>query len=204
MAQSQLEVSLRENTGKGAARSLRRQGLVPGVVYGKNIAPCPVVVEPKALAQAISGEGGSNTLITLQGNGPFAGQIVIVKDMVVHTILRTPRHVDFHAFDMSKKVHVMVPVHALGKAAGEKIGGSLEVIRHELEVYCLPDRIPSSIDIDVTELGIGDVVHIEDVSLPEGVEVPHDVNFTVVTCTGRKDEDEEEEQVEEGTEVEPV
>ncbi|MDO3377047.1 50S ribosomal protein L25/general stress protein Ctc [Geoalkalibacter halelectricus] len=200
MAQSQLEVRLREGTGKGVARSLRRQGLVPGVVYGKNMEPCPIVVEPKALEAAIATESGWNTLITLRGEGPFAGQVVILKDMTVHTILRTPRHVDFHAVSMKKKVHVMVPVHALGKSAGEKIGGSLEVIRHELEVHCLPDRIPTAIEIDVTNLGIGDVVHIEDIRLPEGVEVPHEVNFTVITCTGRKAE--EEEQVEEGTEAE--
>ncbi|WP_305042599.1 50S ribosomal protein L25/general stress protein Ctc [Geoalkalibacter sp.] len=191
MGQTQLTVSLREGTGKGVARSLRRKDLVPGVVYGKGMEACPVFVEPKALETAIATESGWNTLITLQGEGPFAGKVVILKDMDVDSIKRTPRHVDFHAVNMKKKVHVMVPVHAVGKSAGEKIGGSLEVIRHELEVHCYPDQIPAAVEIDVTALGIGDVIHIEDVTLPEGVEVPHEVNFTVITCTGRKAEEEE-------------
>lgn len=190
MAHAELVVSQREGTGKGSARALRRQGLVPGVVYGKGMEPCPVAVDPKALGKAIATESGWNTLINLKGEGAFAGKVVILKDMTVHAIRREPLHVDFHAVDMKKKVHVMVPVHAVGKSAGEKIGGSLEVVRHELEVHCYPDNIPAAIEIDVTALSIGDVVHIEDVQLPAGVEVPHEVNFTVITCTGRKSEEE--------------
>ncbi len=200
MAHAELVVSQREGTGKGSARALRRQGLVPGVVYGKGMEPCPVVVDPKALGNAIATESGWNTLINLKGDGAFAGKVVILKDMTVHAIRREPLHVDFHAVDMKKKVHVMVPVHAVGKSAGEKIGGSLEVIRHELEVHCYPDSIPAAIEIDVTALSIGDVVHIEDIQLPAGVEVPHEVNFTVITCTGRKSEEEEGAQVVEETE----
>ncbi len=83
----------------------------------------------------------------------------------------------------------MVPVHVIGKSKGEKLGGQLQIIRHELEVVCLPANIPTSIDIDVAELDIGDVVHIEDVRLPVGIEVPHEVNFTVITVTGHKAEE---------------
>lgn len=200
MAHAELVVSQREGTGKGSARALRRQGLVPGVVYGKGMEPCAVAVDPKALGKAIATESGWNTLINLKGDGAFAGKVVILKDMKVHAIRREPLHVDFHAVDMKKKVHVMVPVHAVGKSAGEKLGGSLEIIRHELEVHCYPDNIPAAIEIDVTILSIGDVVHIEDIQLPAGVEVPHEVNFTVITCTGRKAEEEEGAQVVEETE----
>jgi large subunit ribosomal protein L25 len=98
-------------------------------------------------------------------------------------------HVDFQAVDLHQKVHVMVPVHAIGKSQGEKAGGQLHIIRHELEVVCLPTNIPTSINIDVAVLNIGDVVHIEDVALPAGTEVPHDVNFTVITVTGHKAEE---------------
>lgn len=197
MAQSQLQVSLREATGKNAARAARRAGQVPGVVYGKGMEPCAVTVEPKALEKAIATESGWNTLITLQGEGPFSGKVVILKELEVDSIKRTPTHADFHAVDVTKKTHAMVPVHPVGTSAGEKLGGSLEVVRHELEVYCLPGVIPGSIEVDVTALNIGDVVHINDIKLPEGVEAPHDVNFTVITCTGRKAEEEGAEEGEE-------
>jgi len=191
MAQSQLKVASRAGRGKNDARALRREGLVPGVVYGKGMAACNVAVDPKALNQAIATNAGWNTLITLQGDGPFDGKVVILKDMQVHPLRRQATHVDFQAVDLTQKVHVMVPVHAMGKAKGEKLGGQLQIIRHELEVVCLPDNIPVSIDIDVAELGVGDVVHINDVKLPAGIEVPHDVNFTVITVTGHKAEETE-------------
>ena len=189
MAQSQLTVAPRAGIGKGGARSLRRQGLVPGVVYGKGMAACTVAVDPKALKQAIATEAGWNTFITLQGDGPFDGKVVILKDLQVHPLRRDMTHVDFQAVDLKQKVHVMVPVHAIGKSKGEKAGGQMQIIRHELEVVCLPSSIPTSIDIDVAALNIGDVVHIEDVALPAGVEVPHEVNFTVITVTGHKAEE---------------
>lgn len=189
MAQSQLNVVSRKDVGKGGARALRRQGLVPGVVYGRGLEACGVAVDPKALQQAIATKAGWNTLITLQGDGPFDGKVVILKDMQVHALRRQMTHVDFQAVDLKQKVHVMVPVRAIGKSKGEKLGGQLQIIRHELEVVCLPDSIPPSIEIDVTELGVGDVVHINDVKLMPGVEVPHDVNFTVITVTGHKAEE---------------
>jgi len=189
MAQSQLIVAPREGTGKGGARSLRRQGLVPGVVYGKGMTSCAVAVDAKALSQAIATAAGWNTLITLQGEGPFAGKVVILKEMQIHPLRRQAIHYDFQVVDLAQKVHVMVPVHAIGKPKGEKLGGQLHIIRHELEVVCLPGDIPVSIDVDVAELNIGDVVHIEDVQLPAGTEVPHEVNFTVITVTGHKAEE---------------
>ncbi len=192
MAQSQLAVTSRDSAGKGVSRSLRRQGLVPGVVYGKGMEACNVAVDPKALNQAIATEAGWNTLITLKGDGTFAGKVVILKDVQIDQLRRNPIHYDFQTVDLTKTVHVMVPVHAVGKSKGEKLGGALQVIRHELEVVCLPANIPTSIDLDVTELNVGDVVHIDDITMPTGVEAaPHEANFTVVTVTGRKAEEAE-------------
>lgn len=190
MAKSELNVNTRPGTGKGIARSLRRQGLAPAVVYGKGIEPCPIAVIPKELQKAIATEAGWNTLITLIGDGPFAGKTVILKDLQVDPIRRDILHADFQAIDRKTKVHVMVPVHPVGKSIGEKNGGNLQVIRHELEVVCLPDAIPGAIEVEVSELNIGDVLHIEDLTLPAGIDVPHDVNFTVITVTGRKPEEE--------------
>ena len=191
MAQADLQVELRESTGKGVARKLRAAGKVPAVVYGKGMEPCPITLEPKQLESAIASEAGWNTLLTLRGVPALEGKVVVLKELDLHPLRRTMVCADFHAIDLQKKVHFMVPVHPVGKSAGEKIGGSLQLIRHELEVICLPTQVPQAIEIDVTALEIGDVVHIADVVAPTGVELPHDVNFTVITVTGHKAEEEE-------------
>jgi large subunit ribosomal protein L25 len=196
MAQSELTVTNRDRTGKGVARTLRREGLIPATVYGRGLEPCSIIVEPKALKAAIATEAGWNTLITLKGDGAFSGKVVILKDLQVDAIRRNMKHADFQVINMKKKVHVMVPVHTIGKSAGEKVGGNLQVIRHELEVVCLPTVIPSAIEVDVTDMEIGDVVHIADIALPAGIEVPHEVNFTVITLTGRTVEEEGTEEAE--------
>jgi large subunit ribosomal protein L25 len=192
MAKSVLNVEPRVRTGKGGSRKVRADGLVPAVVYGKGIESLTLRIEPKALQKAIATEAGWNTLITLKGDGPFDGKVVILKDMQIDAIRREVQHVDFHAIDLKKTLAVMVPVNPIGKSKGEKEGGTLQLVRHELEVYCLPTNIPPSIDINVEELEVGDVVHIEEVSLPEGAESHHDVNFTVLTVVGRMAEEVEE------------
>ena len=208
MAKSVLNVETRVRTGKGGSRKVRQDGLVPAVVYGKGVEALNLRLEPKALQQAVATEAGWNTLLTLKGDGPFDGLVVILKDMQIDAIRRNPTHVDFLAIDLKKSLAVMVPVQPVGKAQGEVEGGTLQLIRHELEVYCLPTNIPTSIEIDVTALNVGEGIHIDEVSFPEGVESQHDVNFTVLTVVGRMAEevevDEEDEEGVEGVETEEV
>jgi large subunit ribosomal protein L25 len=155
------------------------------------------------LKAAISGDAGWNTMLTLIGDGPFSGVNVIVKDMQIDSILRHATHVDFQAINMTKVASFMVPVVTVGTAVGANEGGNLEVIRKELEVLCLPTAVPAAIEINVEALGIGDVVHIEDVVAPEGVELCFDVNFTVMTLVGYKETEEVEESEESEEEVTP-
>jgi large subunit ribosomal protein L25 len=192
MAKSVLNVEPRVRTGKGGSRKVRQDGLVPAVVYGKGIDSLNLRLDPKALQQAVATEAGWNTLITLKGDGPFDGKVVILKDMQIDAIRRDVQHVDFHAIDLKQKLAVMVPVQPVGKSKGEIEGGTLQLVRHELEVLCLPTNIPTSIEIDVTELNVGDSIHIDEVSLSEDVESQHDVNFTVLTVVGRMAEEVEE------------
>jgi len=192
MAKSVLNVEPRVRTGKGGSRKVRADGLVPAVVYGKGIEAFNLRVDPKALQQAIATEAGWNTLVTLKGDGPFDGKVVVLKDMQIDPIRREPKHVDFYALDLKKKILFMVPVSPQGKSKGEKEGGTLQLVRHELEVFCLPTNIPPAIEINVEDLEVGDVVHIDEVTLPEGVESQHDINFTVLTVVGRMAEEVEE------------
>ena len=205
MAKSVLNVETRVRTGKGGSRKVRQDGLVPAVVYGKGVEALNLRLDPKALQKAVATEAGWNTLLTLKGDGPFDGLVVILKDMQIDAIRRNPTHIDFLAIDLKKTLAVMVPVQPVGKSQGEIEGGTLQLVRHEIEVYCLPTNIPTSIEIDVTALNIGEVVHIDEVSLPEGVESQHDVNFTVLTVVGRMAEEVEvDEEAEEGVATEEV
>ena len=192
MANSVLNVETRVRMGKGGSRKVRRDGLVPAVVYGKGIEALNLRLDPKALQQAVATEAGWNTLITLKGDGPFDGLVVILKDMQIDAIRRDTQHVDFLAIDLKKTLSVMVPVQPVGKALGVVEGGTLQLVRHELEVLCLPTNIPTSIEIDVTQLGVGDSIHVDEVTFPDGVESQHDVNFTVLTVVGRMAEEVEE------------
>ena len=189
MAKSVLNAETRVRIGKGGSRKVRRDGLIPAVVYGKGVEPLNLRLDPKALQQAVATDAGWNTLVTLKGDGPFDGLVVILKDMQIDAIRRNPKHVDFLAIDLKAKLSVMVPVHPLGKSQGEIEGGTLQLVRHELELNCLPTNIPTSIEFDVTKLNIGDVVHIDEIALPEGVESQHDVNYTVLTVVGHKAEE---------------
>ncbi|MBN1140412.1 MAG: 50S ribosomal protein L25 [Deltaproteobacteria bacterium] len=181
MAESTLNVSRRDDCGKGVARSLRRQGLIPAVFYGRGLEGCALTVDPKALKKALATESGMNTLIRLQGEGPFNGKVAIVKNLQKDALTRQPLHADFQALDLTRKTVVAVPVKVVGKAAGEKNGGILQLVFKEIEVRCLPTDIPPFIEVDVAALGIGDSIHIADVALPGGIESTHEENFAVVS-----------------------
>jgi large subunit ribosomal protein L25 len=196
-----LKAHLRETRGKGAARTLRREGRIPAVLYGRKTASTPISVELRTL-QALLREGTGNMFIDLniEEEAGAKPHTVMIKDMEVHPTHREILHADFYEVDMSRKIRVDVPVVTEGIPAGAEEGGILQVIRRELEVWCLPNNIPQEIVIDVSHLGIGDSIHIEEVPADEGVEYPHDVDFTVVAVASPTMEAEEEE--EEAEEVE--
>jgi large subunit ribosomal protein L25 len=179
MAQVDLNVEIREESGKGVARKLRAAGFIPAVVYGKDIEPQAITVDPKALETAMGGD--ANTLLTLRGAASLDGKVVVLKDTDCNPIRRDLICADFQTINLKDKSSFMIPVNIIGPSAGEKAGGSLQLIRHELEVMCLPTAVPHSIDIDVTALEIGDNVHIENVVAPEGAELVFDQNYTVAT-----------------------
>ncbi|MCK5825562.1 MAG: 50S ribosomal protein L25 [Desulfuromusa sp.] len=188
MAQVELNVDIREKSGKGVARKLRAAGRLPAVVYGKGFETITITVNPKELENAVSGETGLNTLITLKGAAGLDGKVVILKEANVHPIRRDMISADFYAINLKEKSTFMVPINVIGTAVGQAEGGSLQLVRNELEVLCLPTEVPQSVDIDVTALEIGDTIHIEEVTAPAGVELVHDVNFTVITLSIIKEE----------------
>lgn len=185
MEQIVLNVELRSKTGKGVCRQLRLKELIPGVVYGKGMEPVPVTVNPKELIAAISGEGGQNHLITLNGGGALDGNVIIVKDLLKDPMKGTLRHVDFHKINLAEKVRVEVAINLVGTATGVKEGGLLDFAMHAVEVECLPNLIPEHIDADVTALAIGHSLHVGDLLLPAGVKVLADPKASIVSVLGK-------------------
>ena len=123
----------------------------------------------------------------------------MIKELQTHPVSSDILHVDLYEIAMDRKIRVSVPVTTTGKSIGVEQGGMLQLIRRELEVFCLPNEIPGTISIDITNLDIGDAIHVEEIPLAGNVEIPHEVNFTVLTVTSRKVEtveaEEEEEEV---------
>lgn len=200
----ELKADIRENTGKGVARELRRNESIPAVLYGAKNPPMSLSVKAKMIENAFKQSEHSQVLVNLSVMGSEGKEErkcpVIIKEVQVAPLSNELLHADFLEIDLSKKVRVNVPVEPVGKAKGVELGGLLQVIRRELEVLCMPLEIPDSIKIDVTALEVGDSVHVEEINI-EGIEIPADVNFTVITVVAPKGGTVEEEE-EEGEEAE--
>lgn len=187
--QHALNVELRNKTGKGISKQLRRSGRIPAVVYGKGVDTVAVSLNPKELIAAIA-TGGNNTLLTLRGGGSLDGSVAIVAGSYVDPMKGTLGHVDLHRVSMTEKVRVEVKLNLVGTAAGVKEGGLLDFTTHTIEVECLPTKIPEQIDVDITALGIGQSVHVGDVNVPSGLKVLSDGKASVVSVLGKVKEEE--------------
>ncbi|HSM75759.1 MAG TPA: 50S ribosomal protein L25 [Desulfobacterales bacterium] len=182
-----LKASTRTPTGNGPARVLRGQGRVPAVLYGPKTEPINLSVDTKDLETVLKkGAAGQLLLNLIVENGATSTRPAMIKEVQRSPLSRAFLHVDFYEIDMHRKIVVPIPVTTTGKCKGVEDGGMLQIIRRELEVLCLPTQIPAVIEIDITGLGMGESIHVEDIPLSGDLEVPHDVNFTVVTVLSPK------------------
>ena len=182
MADIVLNVEVRDRTGTGGAREARRQGQVPGVLYGGPKGPVSVAVRGNEFRKALYTGKLLGHLVTLQHGGEK--QQVIAKDVQFHPVTSRPIHVDFLRIGEHAQVNVNVPVNFVDEeeSPGLKRGGVLNVVRHDLELICDAARIPDQITISLAGLDIGDAIHISQVSLPEGSKSAiDDRDFTVAT-----------------------
>ena len=192
-----LPAELREGVGKGASRSLRREGRVPAVIYGGKEQATPIHVEEKLLVQRLGTGHFMNSIIMVEVDGKTVR--TLPKDVALHPVSDRPVHVDFFRLSKDAKIEVEIPVVFINEeeSPGLKKGGVLNVVRHELELICISDKIPGEIQIDVTGLEVGDLVHFSDITLPEGSESQiTDRDFTIATVVApsalKRDEDEAE------------
>jgi len=190
MEVGKLSVQVRTGRGKGAARKMREQGLVPGVCYGVGLTdPIAIQLSPKALKAALDPVKRQNTVLTLdiEGTGGKQGVVAMLKDYQTHSRRREVLHVDLVAIDPSKSVEAEVPVEFTGKAVGSVDGGTLHVEHRSVKVACKPTAIPSEFKVDITELQIGQALHISDITFPDGVEPLEGVHLTLITCTAPRE-----------------
>lgn len=177
-----LSVSLRERAGKGAARQSRRDGFVPGVVYGAKQDPLLINIAPNVLMKELRKTGFYTRVFDLKAGDK--SEHVLPRDVQFDPVSDKPIHVDFLRVSDTSTIHVMVPVHFNNeeKAPGIKRGGVLNVVRHEIGFICRADSIPHSIEVDLTGREIGDSIHISEIALPAGVKLEiTDRDFTVAT-----------------------
>ncbi len=177
-----LRADIRKEVGKGISRKIRVKGLIPAIFYGPRTRPIPITVDPKELSKSLQTEAGENVLIDLEirDNGQSERRVVMVKDIQFDPIQDKPLHADFYEVSMDEMVTVEVPIRLVGKPEGSKMGGILEQIQREMEIQCFPGDIPKSIDIDVSDLKIGDAIHVRDIKIEKG-KILSDPNLTIAT-----------------------
>ncbi len=187
----ELNAKTRTTKGDGPARVLRRDGRVPAVLYGPHADNIMLSVSAYDLDMILKQGSVGRTIFNVKIDDGKTSKSAMIKEMQMHPVTRSFLHLDLYEISMDRKIHVHVPVVTTGKAKGVEMGGVLQLVFRELEVLCFPNEIPDSITIDVTELGVGDAVHVEDIQLQGNAEIPHDTNFTVLTVTSVKAEAEE-------------
>ncbi len=202
---STIAATPRGGVGKGAARAARRNGMVPGMIYGNQLEPVPINVGRPVLDRELGQPGFFIRLVDIEVDGEK--HRVLPREVQFHPVTDAPLHVDFLRFSASRKLNVAVPVRFLNEdeSPGLKRGGVLNTVRHEVEVQCTADNIPNEFEIDVTGLEIGDAIHASAITLPEGVAFTIvDRDFTIATIAAptvmAADEEEEEVEGEEGAE----
>jgi large subunit ribosomal protein L25 len=179
-----LAAQSRTETGKGVARSLRRQALIPAVFYGPAVDPVPLILQSRDLEKLITTGAGENILIDLNIEDGKSTQShrAMIKEIQVDPVKQNILHVDLYAISMDKKISVEVPIALTGTALGvSEEGGILQQVSRTLEISCLPDRIPEAFELEVTALAIGDSLHVSDLEIPEGVDVLVEDELTIAS-----------------------
>ncbi len=188
MQRLELEVHVRDTAGRSAARKLRAQGAVPAILYGSGVEALSLAIDGRSLERVL--RKGANTLLDLAGPKEVNGKLGLLKEVQRDPVSRRLLHCDVYAVDEKKKLHVSVPFHFEGRPRGvEQQGGIFETPAMEIEVNCLPFSIPDKISVNVAQLEIGDIIHLRDIELPEGVEALADGSLTVAQVSAPRVEE---------------
>jgi large subunit ribosomal protein L25 len=201
-----LKATQRNTVGKSPARALRREGLIPAVLYGPKRETMSLTVSPMDLEKIYKDSGTEQVVLKLViENGVTQNVTVLVKEVQTSPVTRQYLHIDFLEISLDEEIVVRVPVEVTGKSIGIERGGFLQLVRHELEVSCLPMDMPEKIEVDIADLDIGDAIHVEDITLDDRIKMLSEPGHTVLTVVAPTVEEEElpeeEEELEEGEEA---
>ncbi len=186
----ELTATMRTSAGNSPSRALRREGNIPAVLYGPGSESVLLSISSLDLEHALKKSAVSQIIFNLAVQNTQTGsRTAMIKEMQIHPMSRKFLHVDFYEISKDRKITVNVPVVVKGKAKGIEEGGMLQIIEREIEVLCLPFEVPESIQIDITELGIGDSIHVKDLKVAENVEIPADNNYTILTILSTKSDE---------------
>lgn len=186
----EINAVIREAQGTGASRRLRREGQVPAVLYGENTEPMAIAIEHKAMFYALEKESFHAAIIKLNLDGK--SHDVMVRDFQMHPFKQQVQHIDFQAVDMNKPLKIRVPVHLLNAEMSPAIklqGGRVSLLNATVEVLALPKDVPVALEIDVSKVTAGQILHLSDIVFPEGVTsvaLKRNENLAVAAITGKK------------------
>src|SRR5712691_246449 len=177
--QVKLKAEPRAEVGRSAVRKLRARGLIPAVIYGGNDKPQPLQVATREINAMMSHASGENVLVELEIAGEGQTRTALVQEVQHSPVGGEIRHVDFHAVSMDQMIQAEVPLEPVGTSVGVKtFGGLLEQSLRTLAIECLPGDLPDRITVDVSQLNIGDSIHVRDIQLPPGVTAKVQLDLT--------------------------
>jgi len=185
MHQLTLAAHERESKGKGAARKLRKNNQLPAIFYGPRTEPMMLAINYPEFERITKLAGFENTILDLKITSRHGEESrkAMVKELMIDPVKSNCLHADFYEISMDKEITVDIPIRLVGTPIGLTNGGFLQVVRRELSVSCLPDKLIDSLEIDVSGLDIGDSVHIRDIALPEGIACVEEGDITVAVVS---------------------
>ncbi|MGC4016747.1 MAG: 50S ribosomal protein L25 [Luteolibacter sp.] len=174
-----LKAAQRARTGSGRLNQMRKEGWLPSVIYGRNTENLNLKVDAKTFAELLAHSSSDNILVNLEVEGQGT-RLAFLQSIQHDAISGAALHADFLAIDEKTEITAKVPVHLNGEPAGVKAGGVLEQYIHTLEIHCLPNDLPDTIEVDITSLALGASLHISELPLAKGVKATHAGDVVVV------------------------
>ncbi|MEA3297070.1 MAG: 50S ribosomal protein L25/general stress protein Ctc, partial [candidate division Zixibacteria bacterium] len=192
------------SVGKGPARRKRMAGSIPAVVYGPEVEPIPISLDEKAFRSTMNVSGRMSSLIKLDVEGNM--NMVVMREVQLDPLTSKILHIDFHAISMTEPINLSIPVSFVGTPRGVKTdGGIMQITMREIDISCLPSDIPEKIEVDVSDLGIGDSIHVSEVTIPNTTIMSSEQRTIVViaapTVVKAETAEEVEEELAEGEEA---
>lgn len=188
MAEITLKSQIRKERGKGAAKQLRGRGKVPGIVYGKGIEPVSIVLEGQDVYTLTHGSHAASlesviVSLEIEDGGENEPRPTLITEIQHHPITGDVLHIDFHQISLTERIHARIPILTFGESPGVAAGGILEHALRELDVSCKAMDLPEERKVDISELGLGESIHVRDIDLGPNVEILNDPDLSVISVT---------------------